>query len=164
MNDLMKDYHNELAWSQDNQWWVADIPDIPFCAADGPTPEKALIALNETFEVLQEVYQEDGESSPEPENPNLPTIESLKEASKYLKISRIAEKAGMNPHTLQTKLKRGSLLKEEEAGKILNFLTQKWKDIAGIETKKISKNAAHNVAPLAQVGPKTTKKLSIAAK
>ena len=95
MNELMKDYNIELTWSEDNQWWVADIPDIPFCAADGPTPEKALIALNETFEVLHEVYEDDDESFPEPKKPPLPTIESLKEASKYLKISRIAETVGI---------------------------------------------------------------------
>ncbi len=135
MNELMKDYHIELTWSGENQWWVADIPDIPFCATDGATPEEALMALNETFEVLQEVYEEDSESFPEPKKPPLPTIETLKEASKYLKISRIAESVGMNPHTLQTKLKRGSPLKEEEASKILNFIAEKWKTIAGIDTK-----------------------------
>ena len=68
-NQLVKDYNIELTWSEDNRWWVADIPDIPFCAADGPTPENALAALDETFEVLQEVYKEDDESFPEPKKP-----------------------------------------------------------------------------------------------
>ncbi len=115
MTQHFKDYSIHLAWSDDDEAWIANIPDVHFCAADGQTPQKALSALEETFEVLRGVYDEDDEPFPEPAQHPLPTSQSLRAASQYLKISRVAEAVGLNPHTIQTKLKRGTPLKEDEA-------------------------------------------------
>jgi predicted RNase H-like HicB family nuclease len=31
-----------LSWSEPDQLWVVDVPELPGCFADGPTPEEAV--------------------------------------------------------------------------------------------------------------------------
>ena len=38
----MHEYHINLFWSDDDECWIADIPDLKFCSAHGETPEEAL--------------------------------------------------------------------------------------------------------------------------
>jgi predicted RNase H-like HicB family nuclease len=38
----MSDYHINLFWSEEDNCWIADIPDLKFCSAHGETPEQAL--------------------------------------------------------------------------------------------------------------------------
>jgi predicted RNase H-like HicB family nuclease len=35
-------YHINLFWSQPDECWVADVPDLKSCSAFGDTPEEAL--------------------------------------------------------------------------------------------------------------------------
>ena len=38
----MKDYHINIFYSDDDQGYIADIPDLKSCSAFGETPEQAL--------------------------------------------------------------------------------------------------------------------------
>jgi predicted RNase H-like HicB family nuclease len=38
----MRDYHINVFWSAEDNAYVADIPDLKYCSAHGPTPEAAL--------------------------------------------------------------------------------------------------------------------------
>ncbi len=38
----MKDYHINVFYSEENEGYIADIPDLKYCAAFGETPEEAL--------------------------------------------------------------------------------------------------------------------------
>lgn len=38
----MKDYHINLFYSDEDECYVADIPDLRYCSALGDTPEEAL--------------------------------------------------------------------------------------------------------------------------
>ena len=38
----MKDYHMNVFFSEEDDGYIADIPDLPHCAAFGETPEQAL--------------------------------------------------------------------------------------------------------------------------
>lgn len=38
----MKDYHINIFASEDDDGYIADIPDLPHCSAFGETPEEAL--------------------------------------------------------------------------------------------------------------------------
>jgi predicted RNase H-like HicB family nuclease len=38
----MKDYHINVFYSEEDECYVADIPDLKYCSAMGTTPEKAL--------------------------------------------------------------------------------------------------------------------------
>ena len=36
----MKDYHINIFWSDDDEGYIADIPDLMYCSAFGATPER----------------------------------------------------------------------------------------------------------------------------
>jgi len=38
----MNHYHINLFYSPEDKCWVADVPDLKYCSAHGPTPEDAL--------------------------------------------------------------------------------------------------------------------------
>ena len=38
----MKDYHINIFYSEQDEGYIADIPDLKFCSAFGETPEEAL--------------------------------------------------------------------------------------------------------------------------
>lgn len=38
----MKDYHINIFYSDEDEGYIADIPDLRFCSAYGNTPEEAL--------------------------------------------------------------------------------------------------------------------------
>ncbi len=41
----MKDYHINIFYSEEDEGYIADIPDLKFCSAFGGTPEEALKEL-----------------------------------------------------------------------------------------------------------------------
>jgi predicted RNase H-like HicB family nuclease len=38
----MNDYHINVFWSDEDDCWIADIPDLKYCSAHGATPDEAL--------------------------------------------------------------------------------------------------------------------------
>jgi predicted RNase H-like HicB family nuclease len=38
----MKDYHTNVFYSEEDECYVADIPDLRFCSACGDTPKEAV--------------------------------------------------------------------------------------------------------------------------
>ncbi len=38
----MRDYHINIFYSEEDDGYIADIPDLPHCSAFGVTPDKAL--------------------------------------------------------------------------------------------------------------------------
>lgn len=38
----MKEYHINLFYSEEDEAWIADFPDLQFCSAFGSTPQEAL--------------------------------------------------------------------------------------------------------------------------
>lgn len=41
----MKDYHINIFYSEDDEGYIADIPDLEYCSVFGETPEAALIEV-----------------------------------------------------------------------------------------------------------------------
>ena len=62
----MKDYHINIFWSQDDDAYVADIPDLKYCSATGASPEEALAELRTARELWLESARERGIPVPEP--------------------------------------------------------------------------------------------------
>lgn len=62
------DYPVELFRRDDegDQYWVAEIPDLPGCVADGDTPEEAVESLEEAKRLWIEARLENGHPIPEP--------------------------------------------------------------------------------------------------
>ena len=61
-------YHINLFWSEADEAWVADVPDLQSCSAFGSTPAEALAEVEQAMEAWLEVAREDGLAIPEPVN------------------------------------------------------------------------------------------------
>ena len=62
----MNDYPIVIFWSPEDQAYIADIPDLQGCTADGATPEEALREVLIVKEMWLDVAREDGRPLPEP--------------------------------------------------------------------------------------------------
>jgi predicted RNase H-like HicB family nuclease len=119
----IKDYAINLYWDARAGYFVAEIPEIPTCSADGARAAEALANLEATFAVLKEVYHEENMVLPEP-NPDLPiSVGRLSAASSLVKMAKIAELAGIPVQTLAAKVKRGTELSLGESRRIAQALS-----------------------------------------
>ena len=59
-------YHINLFWSEPDDAWVADVPDLRSCSAFGGTPAAALTEVEQAIEAWLAVAREDGLPIPEP--------------------------------------------------------------------------------------------------
>ena len=63
----MKDYHINIFYSEENQGYIADIPDLKKCSAFGETPEQALKEVLLAKKSWLESAQANGKPIPDPE-------------------------------------------------------------------------------------------------
>ena len=62
----MKDYHINIFYSDDDECYVADIPDLTFCSAFGETPEEALGNVEKAKKAWIETAISEGKEIPAP--------------------------------------------------------------------------------------------------
>jgi predicted RNase H-like HicB family nuclease len=62
----MKDYHINIFYSEEDQAYIADIPDLKYCSAHGETQEEALAEVLVAKALWLEVAEETGVPIPEP--------------------------------------------------------------------------------------------------
>ena len=62
----MKDYHINIFYSNQDEGYIADIPDLKYCCAFGETPESALQELQIAKTAWLEAATTAGKSIPEP--------------------------------------------------------------------------------------------------
>ena len=62
----MRDYHINIFYSEDDECYVADIPDLQHCSAFGDTPEEAAREIMIAKELWLEVAAESGKEIPQP--------------------------------------------------------------------------------------------------
>lgn len=62
----MSGYPIEVFWRDEDQAWIADVPDPPFCTAHGPTPHEAVAQVEQAAEAWLEAAQKSGCPVPEP--------------------------------------------------------------------------------------------------
>ena len=56
----MKDYHINVLYSEEDECYVADIPDLQYCSAFGESPEEALAEVRKAMAVWIESAREEG--------------------------------------------------------------------------------------------------------
>lgn len=62
----MLKYEVIIYWSKDDRSFIAEIPELPGCMADGPTPEKALRNVEVTAQEWIDTAAELGRPIPHP--------------------------------------------------------------------------------------------------
>ncbi len=62
----MKDYHINVFYSEDDEGYIADIPDLKHCSAFGNSPEEALAEVLKAREAWLEAARKSGRTIPEP--------------------------------------------------------------------------------------------------
>ena len=67
----MQKYEIILYWSDEDQAFVAEVPELPGCMAHGDTQEAALFNTNEAMELWIDTAREFGDPVPEPKGRRL---------------------------------------------------------------------------------------------
>ena len=62
----MKDYHINVFYSEEDEAYIADIPDLKYYSAFGETPEAAVHEVQIAKEAWLQVAQDEGLPIPEP--------------------------------------------------------------------------------------------------
>jgi predicted RNase H-like HicB family nuclease len=62
----MKDYHINIFYSEEDEGYIADIPDLKFCSAFGHTPDEALREVLIAKQAWIESAKENGKQIPSP--------------------------------------------------------------------------------------------------
>ncbi len=123
MKNTIKDYPIQTYWDNRAGYFVAEILEIPTCAADGATPSEAYANLEETFAVLKEAYLEEKLPFPAPDGRLPVSVARLSAASQLVKVAQVAKEAGIPVQTLATKVKRGTEFSVGESHRIARVLS-----------------------------------------
>lgn len=67
----MYKYEVIIYWSNEDNAFIAEVPELPGCIAHGETPEKALKNANEAIQLWIDTAKEFGDSIPEPKGERL---------------------------------------------------------------------------------------------
>lgn len=67
----MDRYEIIIYWSEDDQAFVADVPELPGCMAHGSTHEEALVNAKEAMQLWIESARADGQPVPPPKGQRL---------------------------------------------------------------------------------------------
>ena len=59
-------YPINVFWSDEDEAWVADVPDLDFCSAVGDTPHEAVSDVEVAIEVWLEAARSSGRPIPSP--------------------------------------------------------------------------------------------------
>lgn len=62
----MKDYHINIFYSDEDEGYIADIPDLKYCSAYGQTPEEALREVQIAKATWLEAARSEGRPIPLP--------------------------------------------------------------------------------------------------
>lgn len=62
----MKDYHINIFYSEEDEGYIADIPDLPHCSAFGETQDQALAEVLKAKAAWLDAARTDGKPIPPP--------------------------------------------------------------------------------------------------
>jgi predicted RNase H-like HicB family nuclease len=67
----MYKYETIIYWSEEDQSFIADVPELPGCMAHGSTPDEALANAQEATQLWLDTAREFGDPIPEPKGRRL---------------------------------------------------------------------------------------------
>jgi len=59
-------YPIEVYWSDEDGAWIADVPDLPYCSAHGPSPHEAVAEVENAIAAWLAAAKATGRAIPEP--------------------------------------------------------------------------------------------------
>ena len=59
-------YRIDVTWDAQDEVWVADVPDLPFCTAHGPTPHDAVAEVELALQAWLDAARRTGRAVPPP--------------------------------------------------------------------------------------------------
>jgi predicted RNase H-like HicB family nuclease len=59
-------YPIEVYWSDEDEVWVADVPDLPYCTSHGATPHEAVAEVEQAVAAWLDVAAATGRPIPKP--------------------------------------------------------------------------------------------------
>ena len=62
----MRDYHINIFYSEDDEGYIADIPDLDACSAFGQPPDEALLEVQKAKELWLQVARTEKQPIPPP--------------------------------------------------------------------------------------------------
>lgn len=107
-------YQITVAWSADDDAYVAHVPALRYCVAHGETAEKAVKAVKAAASEILRVMQEDGKPLPAVDS----TLDRVKALQPLLNLSAVAKAADISIQTLSSKLTRGTAFSAAESARI----------------------------------------------
>ncbi|MDR1191575.1 MAG: type II toxin-antitoxin system HicB family antitoxin [Verrucomicrobiales bacterium] len=108
-------YLTKIYWSDDDGAFIAEAPALRGCVSHGATREEAAANIEEAMTSWLGSARKHGDPIPEPDL----AAEEIMRLSALLNVSKLARLAGLNQHTLASKLRRHSPFTAQEARKIL---------------------------------------------
>ncbi len=113
MNTPIK-YLTKIYWSDEDECYVGEVPAFKGCISHGATYEKTARNLQEAMEVWLDSASRHKDPIPEPDL----AAEEISWMLPLLNVSKLAKLAGINKHTLASKLRRKSRFTALETRKI----------------------------------------------
>ena len=107
-------YRIVVAWSDDDECFVARVPAFVGVAAHGDSAEAAVAEARIALGAVLAVLEEDGIEAPESDQ----TLEQVRAMLPLINISKLARLAKINRQTLSSKLERGTVFSREESRRI----------------------------------------------
>jgi predicted RNase H-like HicB family nuclease len=108
------DYAITVAWSHDDDCFVARVPAFRGLSADGETPEAAVAEVRIVLEAAIDIHNKTGRGAPEKDQ----TLCQVKAMLPLINISKLSLLTKINRQTLGSKLKRGTKFTPDEARRI----------------------------------------------
>lgn len=68
---MMHKYEIIIFWSDEDQLFVADVPELPGCMAHGASPDEALASAQEAIQLWLDTAREFGDPIPQPKGRRL---------------------------------------------------------------------------------------------
>ncbi len=66
---MMPAYPINVFWNDEDQAWVADVPDLPYCSALGDTPHEAVAEVEVAVRAWLDAAKASGRQVPQPKPP-----------------------------------------------------------------------------------------------
>ncbi len=111
-------YLVRIYWSDEDEAFVAEVPALRGCIATGETFAKAAKEIAVAMRLWLGSAAKHGDSIPEPDMAR----EEIGRVAPFLNVSKLARRAGLNHHTLASKLRRKTAFSGVETKAILKAL------------------------------------------